>query len=262
MRVCNLGSGSDGNMTYVESANAKILIDIGFCCTEVIKRLSLLNVSPEEIDAILITHEHSDHIKGLDVFASKYGTKIFAHQKGIDAIKSKLKKAHKMHFIAFDDMFFYIKDLKIQSFALPHDSVYCCGYTISENDKKMSILTDCGVASQQIVENLKGSILVYLESNHDETMLRNNINYPATLKQRILGKKGHLSNISAGHIIEYLAQNGTKQVMLSHLSTENNTPELAYNTICEYLSSKNITEGKNIRISTTSTLPSNVFRLN
>ena len=101
MRVCNLGSGSDGNMTYVESANAKILIDIGFCCTEVIKRLSLLNVSPEEIDAILITHEHSDHIKGLDVFASKYGTKIFAHQKGIDAIKSKLKKAHKMHFIAY-----------------------------------------------------------------------------------------------------------------------------------------------------------------
>lgn len=262
MRVCNLGSGSDGNLTYIESENCKILIDIGFCCNEVVKRLSILNVSPEEINAILITHEHSDHIKGLDVFARKYGTKIYAHENGINAIKGKLKKSEKIQFICFSDNYFYIKDLKIKSFKLSHDSEYCCGFTISENDKQISMLTDCGYINSEIINNLKGSRLVFLEANHDKQMLKNNLNYPLSLKQRISGKKGHLSNDDAGEIIEYLAQNGTKQIMLSHLSRENNTPELAYKTICEYLKTKNITEGLDIKISVTSEMPSNIFRLN
>lgn len=261
MRVCNLGSGSDGNLTYIESSNCKILIDIGFNCSEVINRLSLLRVLPEEIDAILITHEHSDHIKGLDVFARKFGTKVYAHEEGINAIKKKLKKSEKIQFICFSDNEFYIKDLKIKSFKLSHDSEYCCGFTISENDKKISILTDCGYANSEIIDNLKGSTLVFLESNHDKLMLKNNVTYPSSLKQRISGKKGHLSNDDAGQIIEYLAKNGTKQVMLSHLSKENNSPELAYQTICEYLKSKNILEGSDIKISVTSEYPSNIFRI-
>lgn len=261
MRICNLGSGSDGNMTYIESQNAKILIDIGFSTLEATRRLALLGVLPEEITAILVTHEHSDHIKGIDVFACKYGTKIYVHKKGATALKSKLKKAHKIQFIEFDDNEFFINDIKIKSFALPHDSKYCCGYTVWENGKRVSFLTDCGFATTDTIKNLEGSTLVYLEANHDEAMLRRNPNYPAVLKERILGKHGHLSNISAGEIIEQLAKSGTKQVMLSHLSTENNTPTLAYNTICNYLKTKNISEGTDIKISVTSTMPSSIFNI-
>ena len=132
MRVCNLGSGSDGNLTYIETARAKILLDAGLSASEITKRLALLQVAPEEIDAILITHEHSDHIKGLDVFACKYNTKIYVHAKGYQALTSKLKKSSLLKFVIFDDLDFFINDLKVINFSLPHDSVYCSGYSFLE----------------------------------------------------------------------------------------------------------------------------------
>ena len=128
MRVCNLSSSSDGNLTYIETTNAKVLLDAGLSATEIKKRLALLQVLPEEIDAILITHEHSDHIKGVDVFATKYGTKVYVHTKGHRALVSKLKKAKEIKFVLFDDLDFYIKDLRVINFSLPHDSAYCSGY--------------------------------------------------------------------------------------------------------------------------------------
>lgn len=262
MKICNLGSGSDGNCTYVQTLNSKILVDIGFSCKEICTRLNLLNVKPEEIDAILITHEHSDHIKGLDVFAKTYGTKVYVHQKGVNALKSKLKHAHKLQFILFDDLDFFIKDLKVSSTCLSHDSEYCCGFTFLENTKKVSILTDLGYTNAEVLSKVLGSTLVYLESNHDVEMLKNNANYPGVLKQRILGKRGHLSNTACAEAIKELACSGTKQIMLSHLSTENNTPSLAYNTICDYLKLHNIIEGENIKIAITSTKPSYIFNLN
>ena len=261
MRVCNLSSGSDGNLTYIESQNAKVLLDAGLASKEIEFRLSLLNVSPKNLDAILITHEHIDHIKGLDVFAKKYKLLVYVHNKGYDALYSKLKRANDINLVRFDDMDFDIKDLHISNFSLPHDSAYCSGYSFKENDKKVSILTDLGHTTSEVLAKIKGSTLVYLESNHDVEMLKQNPRYSFMLKQRILGKNGHLSNDSAAQIIKFLAENGTKQVMLSHLSRENNTPALAYKTICDYLKQNGIEEGKNIKISTTSILPSNVFIL-
>ena len=129
MRICNLSSGSDGNLTYIETKQAKVLLDAGLSCLEITKRLSLLGVGPEEIDAILITHEHADHIKGLDVFASKFNTKVYVHHKGYTALVHKLKKEKEIQFVLFDDLDFYIKDLLVTNFALPHDAVYCSGYT-------------------------------------------------------------------------------------------------------------------------------------
>lgn len=261
MRICNLSSGSDGNLTYIETQNAKVLLDAGLSCLEITKRLALLGVLPEQIDAILITHEHSDHIRGLDNFASKYGTSVYVHNKGYTALVHKLKKEQLIQFVLFDDMDFCINDLKVSNFSLPHDSAYCSGYSFMENTKKVSVLTDLGYASENVISKISGSTLVYLESNHDIEMLNKNPNYPLILKQRILGKKGHLSNISAAEVIRHLAESGTKQIMLSHLSTENNTPNTAYNTICEYLKNYGIEEGKHIKISATSTKPSYIFKI-
>ena len=261
MRVCNLSSGSDGNLTYIDTNNARVILDAGLSAKEIEFRLSLLNVNPKSLDAILVTHEHIDHIKGIDALASKYNIPVYVHNKGYDALISKLKHFKDIKFVRFDDMDFDIKDLHITNFQLPHDSVYCSGYTFKENEKKVSILTDLGHTTSEVLSKIKGSTLVYLEANHDEEMLKQNPNYPFVLKQRILGKNGHLSNVSAAQVVKYLAENGTKQVMLSHLSTENNTPALAYKTICDYLKENGIIEGKNIKISTTSILPSNVFVL-
>lgn len=261
MKVCNLGSGSDGNLTYIQTQNAKVLVDAGLSAKEITTRLSLLNVSPQQIDAILVTHEHTDHIKGIDTFATKYHTKVFVHTKGLSALKSKLKKAQQIQFVAFDDLDFFVNDLKVSNFPVSHDAVYCSGYTFQENAKRVSILTDLGYTNSEVISKISGSTLVYLESNHDEELLKANPHYPLRLKARILGKNGHLSNICAAKVIEYLAQSGTKQVMLSHLSKENNTPLLAYTTICEYLKTKGIYEGENIKIATTSIYPSYIFNI-
>ena len=262
MRVCNLSSGSDGNLTYIETLNAKILLDAGLSASEITKRLALLRVTPEEIDAILITHEHCDHIKGLDVFASKYHTKVYVHNKGLWALKSKLKKCDQIQFMPFDDMDFYIKDLLVTNFPLSHDSEYCSEYSFKEKTKKVSILTDLGYTNNEILSKIAGSVHVYIEANHDIDMLKNNPSYPLVLKQRILGKRGHLSNVACAEAVEYLARTGTKQVMLAHLSRENNTPELAYGTVCAYLKEHGIEEGKNIKIATASIYPSFVFNVN
>lgn len=261
MKICNLGSGSDGNLTYIETAQSKVLLDAGFSASEIIKRLSLLHVAPEMIDAILITHEHSDHIKGLDVFASKYQIPVYVHVKGYAGLISKLKKSGQIKFIKFDDMDFYINDLRVSNFELPHDSSYCSGFAFMEKNKKVSILTDLGYTSSEVLSKITGSTLVYLEANHDEELLMQNPKYPLVLKHRIKGNHGHMSNMSAAQVIEALARSGTKQIMLSHLSKENNTPELAYDTICNYLKQKGIIEGENIKIATTSIYPSYIFKI-
>ncbi len=262
MRVCNLSSGSDGNCTYIETEQVKILVDIGLSCKEICSRLAVLNVKPQEIDAILISHEHNDHIKGLDVFASKYKTKVYVHEHGIGAVYSKMKKALAQQFYQFGDFSFTINDLIIDNVSLPHDSVHCSGFIFENNKRKISIITDLGHTTDVILNKISGSALVYLECNHDVDMLRANPNYSASLKARILGKNGHLSNIDCAKALEYIIPYGTKQVMLSHISRHNNTPSLAYKTVCEYLQSKGIIEGRDVKISTASINISTIFKLN
>ena len=180
MRVCNLSSGSDGNATYIETDNVKILIDIGLSCAEIVKRLNQIKVMPEAIDAILISHEHIDHIKGLDVFASKYKTKVYVHEKGMGAVYAKMKKLPASQMYAFGDFAFSLNDLIVENVSLPHDSVHCTGYIFTCNNRKVSIVTDLGYVNENILSKVVGSSLVYLESNHDEIMLRNNSKYSAS----------------------------------------------------------------------------------
>ena len=262
MRVCNLSSGSDGNCTYVETDNVEVLVDIGISASETVKRLRVLGVDAKDIDAILISHEHSDHIKGLDVFASKYKTKVYVHSQGVGAVYTKMKKLSAKQIYSFDDMPFTIGDLNVDTVCLPHDAVHCSGFILSCNKRKISIITDLGHTNDVILNKISGSSLVYLESNHDVEMLKNNPNYPYKLKIRILGKLGHLSNLDCAKAIEFLAKTGTKQIMLSHISRHNNTQSLAYTSVCKYLASVGIVEGRDIKISTTSINMSTIFKLN
>lgn len=262
MRVCNLSSGSDGNITYIETQFAKVLVDCGLSCQEVVKRLSLLKVNPSDIDAIIISHEHSDHIKGIEVFAKKYGTSIYAHTLNWKVLESRFIKINPAQFKVFDNSDFKIKDLYVSTVELPHDAKRCSGFSFYENEKKISIITDLGHTNSRILDHIKDSRLIFLESNHDETMLLNNPKYPATLKHRILGANGHLSNKACAKAICELAKYGKKQIMLSHLSTKNNSPELAYNTVKSILEENGFVEGVDVMIGVATIVPTTIFNLN
>ena len=248
MKTVSLASGSKGNAYYIESEKAKILLDIGLCYKDLQKKLESLKVDINSLNAILITHEHSDHIKGLEAFIkNNTNAKIFIHNEDVNAVNEKVKCGlNNVTTITHEPFIF--KDIEIKSFKLSHDSKYCCGYSLKDSVSKVSFLTDTGCFDQTILNNIIGSNLVYLEANHDVDTLLNNINYPAKLKQRILSNKGHLSNDSAEKIIEFLAINNTQQIVLSHLSEQNNSPSLAYNYIKNKLNSVGIIEGKNIFI--------------
>lgn len=247
MKIVTLGSGSKGNCTVVSTLGTTILIDAGLPITEIETKLVSLGINPMQIDAILVTHEHSDHIKSIDRFSKKYGTKVYAHIKEWPALNGKLKMVEEQNKIAFDDNDFFVGDMTISNFKLSHDAVYCVGYSVYNQGAKFSIATDLGVCTQNIIEKLKNSNVVILEANHDENLLANNTRYPITLKKRILSNKGHLSNKASADVISQLV-GGTNQIILGHLSEENNTPSLAYNQIKSFLAQKGIIEGKNIFI--------------
>lgn len=259
MKVINLSSGSEGNLTYLETENSRILVDDGLTCKETENRLALLGLGGKDIDAIILTHEHSDHVKGVNVFCKKYDIPVYAHNDVWANLYDKFDKISDKNKKIFTDTF-AIKDLIIQPVELPHD-VKCFGYSLTENDKKISILTDLGHTTDNIFNAVKGSSLVYLEANHDINMLKNSEKYPLTLKLRIAGPNGHLSNDSSAEFIEKLVKTGTRQIVLSHLSKENNTPELAFNYISSVLSDKGLIEGENFKIDVALTRPTTLFKL-
>ncbi len=259
MRVINLSSGSDGNLTYIESENSRIIVDDGLSCKETEKRLSLLGISGKDLDGIVVSHEHSDHIKGINIFGSKYSLPIYAHDEVWSNLYDKLDKIESKNKKIFTDTF-AIKDLIVSPVEVPHD-VKCFGFSFCENNKKISILTDLGHTTDKIFYAIKGSQLVYLEANHDISMLRNCVKYPLSLKMRIAGMNGHLSNDASEAMIEKLVTTGTKQIVLSHLSTENNTPELAFNYITSKLLDNGLKEGEGFKIDVALTKPTTLFKI-
>ena len=260
MKVVNLTSGSDGNMTYVEDENIKILVDIGISCKEAEKRLAIIGVDPQDISFVLITHEHSDHIKGVDNFATKYGIPVFAHHEVWYGLGEKLKKLPNEKRKMYDGDKFGFGELIVYAIKVPHD-VPCFAYSFEKNQKKISILTDLGHTTDRILESVRGSNIVYLEANYDEKMLMEGTKYPLILKKRISGRFGHLSNTDTARAILFLVKNGTKQIVLSHLSKENNDPDLAYDYITEILARYGIIEGVNVRIDIASTNIGHIFKI-
>lgn len=245
MRLCNFASGSKGNCTYIETSESKILVDLGINLFYAESCLKEMGLSGRDIDAIVISHEHNDHTKGLQYFVRKYKTPVYVHSSLYDYFYFQVKEvADNLH--TFSDIF-EINDLKIVPIDLPHDSIHCNGFKFVEKNAIASIITDCGHMTSTIYNTIKGSAMVYLESNYDEEMLYA-CKYPTWLKKRIASKTGHLSNEDCAKVIEQLALNGTRQIVLAHISENSNTPVLAYNTAKAYLTTKNIFEGIHIRI--------------
>ena len=245
-KFCSLYSGSSGNSSLIQTKKTKILVDAGVSAKKIADSLKSLNIEPAEIDAIIVTHEHSDHTNGIGIFSKKYNIPVYANIETWNAMPAQKDKvdAKNIKYFNFED--FYIKDLRISPFSIPHDAANPCGFNIFYNNKKISIATDIGHISTEILDKLSNSSFLLLESNYDLNTLKCS-KYPYPLKQRIYGKNGHLSNDDAGKTISYLASHGLNTVMLGHLSKENNFPELAYKTVIDQLIEDNIEN--NIKLS-------------
>ena len=234
MRMCSIASGSSGNCIYVGSDNSHLLIDTGISKKRIEEGLNKLEIKGDELDGILITHEHSDHIKGLGVFSRKYEIPIYATPGTIAGIKesSSLGKMPEglLHPIKADHPF-QLGELDVHPFAISHDANEPSGYRIENGKKSVAVATDLGVYDDYTVEHLSDLNAVVLEANHDIRMLQVG-KYPYYLKQRILGDRGHLSNENAGRLLCRLLHDNMKGIFLGHLSRENNYEELAYETVC------------------------------
>jgi len=239
IKFCNLFSGSTGNCTYIASENTKILIDAGVSCVRISKALAELNTNLDEIDAILVTHEHSDHTKGLTTIAKKYHVPIYTSSKTWKMMES-LKVVETCQLTFTPNKEFEIGDFKIFPFSIPHDAIDPCGFSILAENKKITLATDIGHLTREIVSYMEHSDILLLESNYDTATLKCG-SYPYFLKERILGEKGHLSNDMASKAVSYLCKNGVNNIILGHLSRENNFPELAYQTAINELNASNLT---------------------
>ena len=233
MKVVVLSSGSKGNTTYIESEQAKILIDAGNCCKYINQKLSNIGVDANLLDGILITHTHSDHINGLKVFCKKFNPKIYCTKtmyEDIDYIDN-------YEFIDGDVI--EINDLKINVIKTSHDASDSNGYIISDCHSSIVYVTDTGYINRKYFDILSNRDLYIMESNHDIEML-NNGSYPYEIRKRIYGDKGHLSNVDSSKYLSQFIGNNTKYVMLAHLSEENNCPALAYDTLKQTLKDQQI----------------------
>ena len=235
MKVSVLASGSKGNVSYIETNNAKILVDLGMTCLYIETKLKKLNIDPNEIDGIIITHTHVDHINGLKVFEKKYKTKVYLTEKMLKDIQ----EIFYLENYEIIDKDFKIKDLDIEIIKTSHDASDSNGYIFKSEDKSISYITDTGYINRKYKDKLSNKTIYIMESNHDIKMLQEG-KYPYHLKQRILSDRGHLSNeMSAKYLTEFIGKD-TKKIILIHLSHENNNPTIALNTLQEKLEENSI----------------------
>lgn len=242
LNFCSLYSGSSGNSLFVETKNTKLLVDAGVSCKKIENALNDINIDPASIDGILVTHEHTDHVQSLGTLSKKFDLPVFVNQETLDAMPKQRDKISDKNIKTFkvSDKF-EIGDLQINPFSIPHDAANPCGFNICKDDKKISIATDIGHMTNNILKNLEESLFIMLEANYDPEVLRCS-SYPFSLKSRIAGPTGHLSNEMAGKTISHLLKSGLKNAMLGHLSKESNFPELAYQTVLDELISNNFNE--------------------
>lgn len=229
-KFCSLFSSSSGNSTFLGSGNTNVLIDAGVSAKRLTEALTGREVDPKSIRGIFITHEHSDHINGVRVFASKYSIPVYATQGTILAMEENGTLNGKFPYEVIDENGVDLGDMLIKPFSTPHDAAQSCAYRITLSDgQNVAVATDMGKITEEVRKNLSDCSLVMLESNHDVGMLQNG-EYPYYLKRRILSDCGHLSNVACAEMAAELIKAGTVRLFLGHLSTENNMPALAYQT--------------------------------
>lgn len=233
LKLCTLSSGSSGNAVLAQADGTKILIDCGITGKAASDRLCGLGIDPSELDAILVTHEHIDHIRGVGVLSRRYGLPVYASIGTWNGMIDNIGAVphENIHYIEADTPF-SVDGAIIFPFATSHDANESLGFTVSDGKKCLSLATDLGVVDRYVYDNIKGSELLVLEANHDENMLMYGP-YPQRLKERIFSDSGHLSNKICGAICGKLLSEdgGEKRIILGHLSQENNTPEMAFETV-------------------------------
>ncbi len=231
IKFCPLFSSSSGNSVYIGDRSGGVLVDVGRSAKQTDNMLNNLGIDPSMIKGILLTHEHSDHIAGLSVFAARHSIPVYAAPGTILTLKNKGVLNAKHIDNAISDAPFEIAGLKIEPFRTSHDCADGRGYIVTGCDgmTKAAVATDTGYLTTDMLSRLTGCKLVYIESNHDIAMLKSGP-YPYTLQKRILSDIGHLSNDACADALRALVNKGTTHFVLAHLSRENNTPELAFNT--------------------------------
>lgn len=234
MKFSCLASSSTGNVTYIESAHSKILIDIGMSCLYVEKNLKDMGIEASDINAIIITHTHADHIGGLRVFLKRYHPLLYITERMYKDLKDIIG-SNEYYFI--DDVF-YINDLKVTPFSVSHDAPDTNGYVVESNDKSLVYVTDTGYINNKLYKILSNKNAYIFESNHDVKMLMEG-KYQHHLKMRILSDRGHLSNKDSSYYLSKIIGNDTKVIVLAHLSKDNNTPDIALNNLNSMLKENN-----------------------
>ncbi len=230
IQLCSIASGSSGNCIYVGNEDTHILIDAGISGKRIKAGLDYIEVDPNKLDGIFITHEHSDHILGLGIMARRYNMPIYITEKTWNKLKtySSLGKINEslVNFIKPDTLI-KIGSIQVMPFKTSHDATDSVCYTFVNDKYKIGIVTDLGNYDDYIIEHLKNSHILYIEANHDIKMLEAG-SYPYYLKRRILSDIGHLSNELSTSLIENLIHDDLKYIVLAHLSKENNLPDIAY----------------------------------
>jgi phosphoribosyl 1,2-cyclic phosphodiesterase len=229
LAVCVLASGSKGNAIFISSGDTSLLIDAGLSGIEIERRLRSRGIDPKSLNAILVSHEHSDHIQGVGVLSRRYKLPVYINSKTRMAAVSQLGNLYESKAFVCGSIF-TINDLPIHPFSISHDATDPCGFTVNQNGTKIGVATDLGIVTSMVKEHLKGCTLLILEANHDEKMLINGP-YPWPVKQRIKSRTGHLSNAASKTLLNELQHDGLKHVMLAHLSETNNTPQKAVNEV-------------------------------
>ncbi|MBI9013014.1 MAG: MBL fold metallo-hydrolase [Clostridiales bacterium] len=247
---CSLASGSSGNCQYIASETTGILLDAGLSGKYINNSLESIDAKVDQLKALFITHEHSDHVKSAGILMRKYGLTLYLTQPTFERVESKLGKYDKDKIIIIEkDKDIQVGDITVHPFAISHDAIDCVAYSFTKEELKISIVTDLGYVPLDLLSKLIDSNLLMLESNHDVEML-NAGRYPYVLKKRILSQKGHISNETAGETIvrvhSYSSSLG--HVVLGHLSQDNNTPELAFETVKSILEESGLEIGEDISL--------------
>lgn len=229
MQITVFASGSTGNCSLVTGGGVGLLIDAGISLRRMTAALTNQGIRPENIDGVLVTHEHSDHISGLAMLSKRHAVPIFTTHTIANRLRGMLPETEELIREIVPGEGFEVGGLSIAAFRTPHDSADSVGYRI-ENGAVLSFATDTGCITEELIEGLLGADTAVIEANHDEEMLRYG-RYPVYLKRRILSDTGHLSNNNCGILAKMLAENGTKRIILGHLSQENNCPESALKTV-------------------------------
>jgi phosphoribosyl 1,2-cyclic phosphodiesterase len=225
LSLCVLASGSKGNSIYVSDGETALLVDAGLSGIEIERRMAAAGLRPDELGAIIVSHEHSDHIRGVGVLSRRYELPVYISAQTQRATGSQLGRLHEVCPFEIGRPF-NIDSLTIHPFSTSHDAEDPAGFTLSRNGQKVGIATDLGIATGMVRHHLRECNLLVLEANHDPDMLINGP-YPWPLKQRIKSRNGHLSNEDSGDLLAEIRHDGLCHVVLAHLSETNNTPERA-----------------------------------